>query len=99
MTTDRRARVVVAASGDDAEARLAARALLMSGLEVVFVGGDQSVDQLVRTAAAEDAGRLVVDGSDEDLGRLRSALDREGLTDVEAEGCDRPDAPQDAANG
>jgi methylmalonyl-CoA mutase cobalamin-binding subunit len=91
--------VVVGASGDDGAARLAARALLMSGLEVVFVGGDQSVEQLMRTVVAEDAGRLVVDGSDEDLDAVRSALDREGLADVETARCDLPDAPQEAANG
>lgn len=54
-------RIVVGATGDDGAARSTARNLRDEGHEVVFVGGDQTVEQLVRTAVAEDAARLVVD--------------------------------------
>ena len=87
VTFDRADRVVVGSVDDDALARLKARALLMSGREVVFVGGDQSVQQLARTVVAEDAGTLVVDGPATSLDDLRSALRALGRPDVEVERC------------
>lgn len=56
-----RERIVVGATGDDSAARREARRLRDAGHEVVFVGGGQSAEQLVRAAVAEDATRLVVD--------------------------------------
>jgi|GEM_PF-3573565 len=88
---DRADRVVVGALDDDRTARLKARALLMSGREVVFVGGGQSIEQLARTVVAEDAGTLVVDtspaASDEVLDELRTALQGLERPDVEVENC------------
>jgi len=88
---DRVDRVVVGALDDDRMARLKARALLMSGREVVFVGGGQSIEQLARTVVAEDAGRLVVDtsptASDQVLDDLRTALQGLERPDVEVENC------------
>lgn len=87
VTFDRADRVVVGSFVDDHRARLSARALLMSGREVVFVGGDQSADQLARTVVAEDAGTVVVDGAAPDLDDLRSALQALGRPDVEVQDC------------
>ncbi len=63
-------RIVVGAIGDDVRARTAARRLRDAGHEIVFVGGGQSPEQLVRTAVAEDALRLVVDADPADLARV-----------------------------
>lgn len=53
-------RVIVGSIGDDVLARQVARRLRDEGREVVFVGGGQSPEQLVRTAIAEDATEIVV---------------------------------------
>lgn len=82
----RRDRVVVGSSGDDTSARLMARALLMSGREVVFVGGGQSADQLARTVEAEDAGSLVLDGDDDERAAAAAALAALGLDAVQVRG-------------
>lgn len=82
MSDDRLHRVVVGARADEARSRLRARALLMSGWEVVYVGGEQSVEQLARTAEAEDAGSVVVDASADDRARLESHLATLGLDHV-----------------
>lgn len=85
-------RVVVGARGADVQARLVARALLMSGREVVFIGGEQSIEQVARTVVSEDASAVVLDGSAEDLGRLTEALQRAGVGHVETSGVDLPDS-------
>ncbi|MGA8852165.1 MAG: hypothetical protein WB508_10655 [Aeromicrobium sp.] len=82
MSDERLNRVVVGSCADDTQSRLRARALLMAGREVVFVGGDQSVEQLARTAEAEDAGSVVVDASADDRARLQSHLATRGLDHV-----------------
>lgn len=82
MSDDRLHRVVVGACGDEARSRLRARALLLAGREVVFVGGDQAVEQLARTVEAEDAGSAVVDASDDERASLESHLAAMGLTHV-----------------
>lgn len=91
MLTARSRRVVVGARGDDTQARLVARALLMSGREVVFIGGDQSIDQVARTVVAEDASAVVLDATADDLGRLEATLQRAGVGHVETSAVDIPD--------
>ena len=98
MPTPRR-RFVVGAFADDDLARRKARALLLSGHEVVFVGGDQSAEQLARAAQAEDAATVIVDGDDSDARAVRDRLDALGLSHVEVGGCDQPDAPPGAKGG
>ena len=66
-------RVVVGAVADDTRARAAARRLRDAGREVVFVGGQQTVEQLARTAVAEDAAQIVADADADDLRRLVDA--------------------------
>jgi methylmalonyl-CoA mutase C-terminal domain/subunit len=86
-------RIVVGASGDDAAARLVARRLRDAGHEVVFAGGHQTAEHLVRAAVAEDATRLVVDADDAGVDRVRelcSSLDAEDIVVVRR--CDAVDA-------
>ena len=78
-------RIVVGATGDDVRARTAARRLRDAGHEIVFVGGDQSPDQLARTAVAEDAERLVVDADPAGLARVVEACTRLEASDVVVE--------------
>ena len=67
-----RDRIVVGSFGDDGDVRHVARRLRDAGHEVVLVGGGQSPEQLLRTAVAEDASRIVVDGDHVDaLAHLR----------------------------
>lgn len=82
MSDDRLHRVVVGACADPTRSRLRARALLMAGWEVVYVGGDQSLEQLARTVEAEDAGSVVIDSSADDRARLQSHLATLGLDHV-----------------
>ncbi len=86
MSDDRLHRVVVGSCGDDAPSRLRARALLMAGREVVFVGGDQGVEQLARTVEAEDAGSVVVDANADERAGLESRLTALGLAHVSVTG-------------
>jgi methylmalonyl-CoA mutase C-terminal domain/subunit len=65
-----RQRVVVGAVGDGQRAGIAATRLRDEGQEVVYVGGGQTPEQLVRTLIAEDAAIVVVDGDDESLARV-----------------------------
>ncbi len=83
----RLARVVVAAAGDDTVARTAARALLMSGSEVVYLGDSQSIDQVAHSAIAEDAGSVVFDAPEQDIEQLRSVLESLGRPDVRVRNC------------
>ena len=78
-------RIVVGASGDDDNARSAARRLRDEGHEVVFVGGHQTPEHLVSTAVAEDAVRLVVDADDASLARVRELCREQGADDVRVE--------------
>lgn len=78
-------RIIVGSSGSDAAAQAVARRLRDEGHEVVFVGGDQSPAHLVRTAIAEDATRIVVDGDSATLDRivaLCAEWDASGITAV-----------------
>lgn len=83
---------MVGSCGDDAAARLVARALLMSGREVVFIGGDQSIEQVARTVVSEDAAAVVLDGSVDDLGRLAARLEEAGVGHVTTSVVDLSDA-------
>ncbi len=65
-----RKRVVLGAIGDDQAVRLAARRLRDEGQEVVYAGGNQTPEQLVRTLIAEDATTIVVDGDADSLRRI-----------------------------
>lgn len=78
-----RERVLIGSFGPDDEVRGVARRSLETGLEVVYVGGDQGVEQLVRSAVAEDAGRVIVDADADQLERLRAACAELGIV-VEA---------------
>ena len=78
-------RIVVGATADDVRARTVARRLRDAGHEIVFVGGDQSPDQLARTAVAEDARRLVVDADAASLERVREACAHFGAADIVVE--------------
>lgn len=77
-----RERVVVGAVDDDVRARSAARRLRDAGREVVFVGGHQTVEQLARTAVAEDAAQIVVDAGPDDVRRLVEACDTHDAADI-----------------
>jgi len=65
-------RIVVGATGDDDSVFAVARTLRDAGREVVFVGGDQSAEQLIRAALAEDAEELVVCTDDAGMAALES---------------------------
>jgi methylmalonyl-CoA mutase, C-terminal domain len=65
-----RQRVVLGAIGDPQRAAQTARQLRDGGREVVYVGGEQTPEQLVRTSIAEDASAIVVDGDPEALARI-----------------------------
>ncbi|QGG42488.1 hypothetical protein [Aeromicrobium yanjiei] len=86
-----RDRVVVGAFGADSRVREIARRLRDEGHEVVLVGGEQSAEQLVRTAVAEDASRIVADGAEDDLERLRALCAELGV-DAPQVGTPRCDA-------
>ncbi len=73
-----RQRTVVGAMGDGENALTVARGLRDEGREVVLVGGDQTAEQLIRTALAEDADELVVCDDDVDLPELESVRLRLG---------------------
>ncbi|AWB93291.1 hypothetical protein [Aeromicrobium chenweiae] len=95
-----RNRIVVGSFGADTRLAAIAHRLRDEGHEVVLVGGGQSAEQLARTAVAEDASRLVVDGDDSDLERLRALCAELGVaapelgtgSDEMATGCDAANA-------
>jgi methylmalonyl-CoA mutase C-terminal domain/subunit len=77
-----RQRVVLGSIGDGEDARRAARRLRDEGQEVVYVGGEQTPEQLVRTLIAEDAATIVVDGDAESLARIAELCSELGAGDV-----------------
>lgn len=86
-------RIVVGAVRDADGVGEAARRLRDAGHEVVFVGGEQTPGQLARTAVAEDATRLVVDGGVVDVEQVVDACTALGASDiVVARWCDAFDA-------
>jgi methylmalonyl-CoA mutase C-terminal domain/subunit len=90
-----RQRVVLGSVGDDERARRAARRLRDQGQEVVYVGGGQTPEQLVRTLIAEDATGIVVDGDAETLARIAALCAELGAGDVVVTPLGvRPDAPR-----
>ena len=70
------------AVGDDDDVRPVARALRDAGREVVFAGGHQTPEQLVRTALAEDAAEIVVAADAEFLARIGDVQRELGAEDV-----------------
>ncbi len=77
-----RQRVVLGSIGDGERARRAARRLRDEGQEVVYVGGEQTPEQLVRALIAEDAASIVVDGDAESLARIAELCVELGAGDV-----------------
>ena len=82
-------RVVVAKpglDGHDRGAKVVAKALMDAGMEVIYTGRHQTVDQIVAAAVQEDAeavGLSVLSGAHLDYcTRLRRRLDDEGAGDV-----------------
>jgi methylmalonyl-CoA mutase C-terminal domain/subunit len=108
------ARVVVGGVGHAPGLAGVAHALRDAGHEVVLVGDRQSPAQLVRTALAEDASRLVVAGGDEARDEAVRLLHDEDAADVEVvdvsdaaelrprpapDTCDQPNAREHRVNG
>lgn len=88
-------RVVVGSIGDDERARTAARRLRDEGQEVVYAGADQTPEQLVRTAVAEDATAILVDGDAESLAEVADLCAELDAGDVAVTPLDvRPGAPR-----
>ncbi len=82
-------RVVVAKpglDGHDRGAKVVAKALKDAGMEVIYTGRHQTVDQIVAAAVQEDAeavGLSILSGAHMDYcRRLRRRLDEEGAGDV-----------------
>jgi methylmalonyl-CoA mutase C-terminal domain/subunit len=95
-----RNRIVVGAVGDDDRLREAARGLRDAGHEVVLVGGRQTPAQLARTAVAEDASHLVVEGDADQLAALARECAALGASDiVVGPWCDAIDAATPRLSG
>ncbi len=82
-------RIVVAKpglDGHDRGAKVVAKALKDAGMEVIYTGRHQTVDQIVTAAVQEDAeavGLSILSGAHLDYcTRLRRRLDEEGAGDV-----------------
>ena len=82
-------RIVVAKpglDGHDRGAKVVAKALKDAGMEVIYTGRHQTVEQIVTTAVQEDAeavGLSVLSGAHMDYcTRLRRRLEEEGASDV-----------------
>ena len=71
-------------------ARRAAKHLRDEGHEVVYVGGEQTPEQLVRTLIAEDAASIVVDGDAESVARIVALCAELGAGDVNVMPLDVP---------
>jgi methylmalonyl-CoA mutase C-terminal domain/subunit len=89
-------RVVLGALGSGEALQGVGRRLRDAGHEVVFVGGQQSAEQLVRTAVAEDAHQIVVPA--DDVPAVEAMLVDLHVDGVVV-GCDEPDAPERPMNG
>lgn len=90
-----RQRVVLGSIGNGEPARKAAKRLRDEGQEVVYVGGEQTPEQLVRTLIAEDAAAIVVDGDAEAIARIVELCAELGAGDVDVTPLDAsPDAPR-----
>ena len=88
-------RVVLGSIGDDERASGVARRLRDEGHEIVYVGGHQSPEQLVRTVIAEDATTILVDGDDGSVARIAELCRELGAEDVVVTPLDvRPGAPR-----
>ena len=88
-STDRPIRVVVAKpglDGHDRGAKVVAKALKDAGMEVIYTGRHQTVEQIVTAALQEDAeavGLSILSGAHMDYcTRLRRRLEEEGAADV-----------------
>lgn len=77
-----RQRVVLGSIGDGGRAQQAAQRLRDEGQEVVFVGGEQTPEQLVRTLIAEDATTIIVDGDADSLARIADLCSELGAGDI-----------------
>ena len=90
-----RQRVVLGSIGDGERAGRAARRLRDEGQEVVYVGGEQTPEQLVRALVAEDAASIVVDGDAESLARIAELCAELGVGEVVIRPLDvRPGGPR-----
>jgi methylmalonyl-CoA mutase C-terminal domain/subunit len=85
-----RQRVVLGSIGNGEHAQKAAKRLRDEGHEVVYVGGGQTPEQLVRTLIAEDAATIVVDGDDEAVARIVELCAELGAGQVDVTPLDVP---------
>lgn len=85
-----RQRVVLGSIGNGDHARRAAKRLRDEGQEVVYVGGEQTPEQLVRALIAEDAATIVVDGDAESVARIVELCAELGAGDVDVTPLDVP---------
>lgn len=90
-----RQRVVLGSIGDGEPASRVARRLRDEGQEVVYLGGFQTPEQLVRALIAEDAATLMVDGDAESLARVADLCTELAAGEVVVTPLDvRPPAPR-----
>jgi methylmalonyl-CoA mutase cobalamin-binding subunit len=90
-----RQRVVLGSIGDGESASRVARRLRDEGQEVVYVGGFQTPEQLVRALVAEDAATLMVDGDAESMARVADLCKELAPSEVVVTPLDvRPPAPR-----
>ncbi len=72
--------------GHDRGAKVVAQALMNAGMEVIYTGLHQTVDQIVQSALQEDVkiiGLSVLSGAHEPIiQKLMNELNKEGLTDI-----------------
>lgn len=72
--------------GHDRGAKVVAQALMNAGMEVIYTGLHQTVDQIVQTALQEDVkiiGLSVLSGAHEPIiEKLMNELNKEELTDI-----------------
>ena len=85
-----RQRVVLGSIGNGDHAKRAAKRLRDAGQEVVYVGGEQTPEQLVRTLIAEDAASIMVDGDAESVARIVELCTKLGAGDVDVTPLDVP---------
>ena len=85
-----RQRVILGSVGDDELARSSAHRLRDEGHEVVYAGGGQTPEQLVRTAIAEDVVAIVVDGDAASLALIADLCVELGAVDIVVTPLDGP---------